>query len=185
MKILNEFKGMYALLIAVAAAIGITLYGSCSADEDYDNYYSGDELSSLADEQMALRYEPYYSGIYVLANIAHLLREELMNSGYIANVTLSWTTGWTGNNPYLLNSAVTSTVVPLNDPETINIEGTLHEIYCDEYSALWKTSESIELTYKYIDKNLRTQHVQSKTFKKTYDYEYLLEYCEVDTFVIN
>ncbi len=35
MKRLKELKGMYALLIAVAAVIGITIYGSCSADEDY------------------------------------------------------------------------------------------------------------------------------------------------------
>lgn len=35
MKRLNKTKGMYALLIAVAACIGITIYGSCSADEDF------------------------------------------------------------------------------------------------------------------------------------------------------
>lgn len=35
MKRLNKLKGMYALLIAVAACIGITIYGSCSADEDF------------------------------------------------------------------------------------------------------------------------------------------------------
>lgn len=35
MKKLNKFKGMYALLVAVAACIGITIYGSCSADEDF------------------------------------------------------------------------------------------------------------------------------------------------------
>ena len=34
MKRLNKLKGMYALLIAVAAMIGVTIYGSCSADED-------------------------------------------------------------------------------------------------------------------------------------------------------
>lgn len=185
MKRLNKTKGMYALLIVVATMIGVTIYVSCSADEDYDGYSSDDELFTLAEKEMTLRYEPYYSGMYVLANIAHLYLEELISSEYVATVTLSWTTGWTGNNPYLINSAVTSTIVPLNDPETINIEGTLHEIYCNEYSALWKTSKSIELTYKYIDKNLRTQYVQSKTFKKTYDYEELLEYCEVDTSVIN
>ena len=35
MQRLNELKGMYALLVAVATMIGITIYGSCSADEDY------------------------------------------------------------------------------------------------------------------------------------------------------
>ncbi len=44
-------KGMYALLVAVAACIGITIYASCSADEDYD-YYSGNELSTRAERDM-------------------------------------------------------------------------------------------------------------------------------------
>ena len=35
MKRFNKTNGMYALLIAVAAMIGITIYGSCSADEDF------------------------------------------------------------------------------------------------------------------------------------------------------
>ena len=42
MKRLNKQNGMYALLVAVAAMIGITIYGSCSADEDiwgFDNEY--------------------------------------------------------------------------------------------------------------------------------------------------
>ena len=52
MKRFNKTNGMYALLIAVAAMIGITIYGSCSADEDYDNYSSGDELFTLANGEM-------------------------------------------------------------------------------------------------------------------------------------
>ena len=35
MKRTNKLKRMYALLIAVAACIGITIYGSCSSDEDF------------------------------------------------------------------------------------------------------------------------------------------------------
>ena len=53
MRRLNKLKGMYALLIAVVALIGITIYGSCSADEDYgDYYYSGNELSTRAERIM-------------------------------------------------------------------------------------------------------------------------------------
>lgn len=48
-------KGMYALLVVVAAVIGITIYASCSADDDYDNYSSGNELFTLADGEMSLR----------------------------------------------------------------------------------------------------------------------------------
>ena len=35
MKRFNKTKSIYALLIAVAAMIGVTIYGSCSADEDF------------------------------------------------------------------------------------------------------------------------------------------------------
>ena len=49
MKRFNKTNGMYALLIAVAAMIGVTIYGSCSADEDYGDYSSRDELFTLAD----------------------------------------------------------------------------------------------------------------------------------------
>ena len=55
-KRLNEHKGMYALLIAVAAMIAITIYGSCSAEEDFD-YYSGRELSTRADGVMGINSE--------------------------------------------------------------------------------------------------------------------------------
>lgn len=52
MKRFNKTNGMYALLVAVVALIGITIYGSCSADEDYDGYSSKDELFTLADSIM-------------------------------------------------------------------------------------------------------------------------------------
>ena len=45
----NKLKGMYALLVAVAVMIGITIYGSCSADEEVDGYSPQDELYTLAD----------------------------------------------------------------------------------------------------------------------------------------
>lgn len=51
MKTKNLNKGMYALLVAVVAMIGITMYGSCSADGDYD-YYSSQELSTRAEREM-------------------------------------------------------------------------------------------------------------------------------------
>lgn len=47
----SQTKAMYALLIAVVAMIGITIYASCSADEDYD-YYSGNELTTRAEREM-------------------------------------------------------------------------------------------------------------------------------------
>ena len=56
-------NGMYALLIAVAACIGITIYASCSADEDYD-YYSGNELSTRAEIQYEDKLGDYVDNIF-------------------------------------------------------------------------------------------------------------------------
>ena len=66
---------MYVLLIAVAACIGILIYASCSADEDYDGYASKDELFTLADGEMSLRsdvgsYLPFPTVDEILANQA-------------------------------------------------------------------------------------------------------------------
>lgn len=48
-------NGMYALLVVVTAMIGITIYASCSADEDYDyGYYSVQELNTRADGMMGM-----------------------------------------------------------------------------------------------------------------------------------
>ena len=51
----KKFNSMSVLLIAVATNIGITIYASCSADDDYDNYSTGNELLTLADGEMNLR----------------------------------------------------------------------------------------------------------------------------------
>jgi hypothetical protein len=71
MKRTNKLKGMYALLIAVAACIGITIYASCSADEDYDGYASKDELFTLADGEMGRGAEnvPVYTKISPIQHI--------------------------------------------------------------------------------------------------------------------
>jgi hypothetical protein len=45
-------NGMYALLIAVAAVIGITIYASCSADEDFDYSSDNNELFTRAEREM-------------------------------------------------------------------------------------------------------------------------------------
>lgn len=52
MKRLNRQKGMYALLIAVATMIGITIYASCSSDEDFDYSSDNDELFTRAEREM-------------------------------------------------------------------------------------------------------------------------------------
>ena len=49
----SQTNSMSALLISVVTMIGIMVYGSCSADEDYgDYYYTGNELSTRAEREM-------------------------------------------------------------------------------------------------------------------------------------
>ena len=103
MKKINEFKGMYALLIAVAAVIGITIYESCSADEDYDNYSSGGELFTLAVGEMGRGENPnlplYYYGIPIDAGGDTIDNIEITKHVRPEFYTY-WSRGFTGkNNP--------------------------------------------------------------------------------------
>ena len=51
----SQTNSMSALLISVVTMIGIMIYGSCSADEDYDyGYYSVPELNTRADGMMGM-----------------------------------------------------------------------------------------------------------------------------------
>ena len=112
MKRFNKTNGMYALLVAVAAMIGITIYGSCSADEDYGDYSSRDELFTLADGEMNLRSEEQgtvmFIGDSIPAGQCRVCSLELYKttnpyyvpearSEYTADVVIRWETGWTGN----------------------------------------------------------------------------------------
>lgn len=70
----SQTKGMYALLMAVAAMIGITIYGSCSADEDYGCHFD-QELSTRAERLMRREQEtgpslPFPTVDEILANKA-------------------------------------------------------------------------------------------------------------------
>ena len=117
-------KGMYALLVVVAAVIGITIYASCSADDDYDNYSSGHELFTLADGEMSLRSDVgggngtvFFYGFFIdTAGIAQY-NHALFVSGYHANITIQWTRGWTGNldNPRCQPSAQVTSIPGMSD----------------------------------------------------------------------
>jgi hypothetical protein len=83
MKRFTKLKGMYEQLLAVATMIGITIYASCSADEDFGYYYSGYELNTRADGMMGSGNEGN-SIIYPTAN------DILNNSGFIEIATGLW-----------------------------------------------------------------------------------------------
>lgn len=78
----NKRESMYALLVAVAVMIGITIYGSCSADEDYD-YYSRQELSTRAEREMGMGNEGN-TLTYPTAN------EILNNSDFLELASILW-----------------------------------------------------------------------------------------------
>ena len=109
----NKRESMYALLVAVAVMIGITIYGSCSADEDYGDYSSRDELFTLADGEMNLRSEEQGTAIFmgdsIPAGSCRVCSLELYKittnpyfipnprAEYTADVVIRWRNGWTGN----------------------------------------------------------------------------------------
>ena len=98
----NKLKGMYALLVAVAACVGITIYASCSADEDYGDYSSRDELFTLADGEMNLRTEPqgtvwFYGDSIDSVGFATKLCQPFNGNQYHVNLYFQWSEGWTGN----------------------------------------------------------------------------------------
>ena len=109
----NKLKGMYALLIAVAACVGITIYASCSADEDYGDYSSRDELFTLADGEMNLRSEGQGTVIFQgdsipagSCRVCSLALYEITSNPYFVpnprtkytvDIIIRWRNGWTGN----------------------------------------------------------------------------------------
>ena len=137
----SQTKGMYALLVAVATLIGITIYGSCSADEEYDGYSSGDELFTLADKEMNLRTEPqgtvWFYGDYIdSAGISYKNCQLFNDNLYHANLTFQWTIGWTGNiSEFRSQMYVSVTSIHYSSTE----ENALYVIYQDGqyYNAIY------------------------------------------------
>ena len=87
---------MYALLMAVAAMIGITNYASCSADEDY-NYYSGQELSTRAEKEMGRGVEGLLTEWYEL-DAGEATNTFNAQFPIIGTIEIESTVQWTYNN---------------------------------------------------------------------------------------
>lgn len=178
MKKTKEFKGMYALLIAVAAMIGITIYGSCSADEDYGDYSSRDELFTLADGEMNLRSEEQGTAIFIGDSIpagnCRVCSLELYKittnpyyipearSEYTADIVIRWGNGWTGNQT--LPHSIPSFNLYRNEPYQLDsivgddVNGYYDYVYSFTHTDVegdWISHDKLKITVKfwrYIDK---------------------------------
>jgi len=150
-------KKMYALLVVVTAMIGITIYESCSADEDYDGYSSKNELFTLADEIMGRGGEngsfPWIgdtieSGHHSDSNID-------LYHGFVANIDIEWQTGYTGNQ-ILSHSSVNVTVTPNNNTtftflETIDEYRYEHKVFYDGVSGDWNYPNILSINIRMHD----------------------------------
>lgn len=116
----NKLKGMYALLIAVATMIGVTIYASCSADEDYD-YYSGNELSTRAEGMMRMGGEMQDS-IFLRYSIRAGSYDHERQLEDPANTTINFHMSWATNAHASLTPIDTS--FTLEAIPTIKISGT-------------------------------------------------------------
>lgn len=205
MKRFNKTNGMYALLVAVATMIGITVYGSCSADEDYGDYSSRDELFTLADGEMSLRSEEpgtvYFQGFYIdSSGIAAYNHAEFV-SGYHANITIGWSGGWTGNinNPrcrlYLHVSSIHKTDTEADTTRLAFDEFPYHydiTFYQCTPVCEWKPDDKLQiklnftghiLCYRlradndYSQSNPEQDYFGTKSFDLELTYQQLLSYC--------
>ena len=149
MKRLNKQKGMYALLIAVAAMIGITIYGSCSADEDYDGYSSKDELFTLADGEMSLRSEGV-NGLYATITdtnkvfIFHPIVNPNDSSLFVYN-TCDITITYCCDDSYQ-NVSIESVVCPIDDLSVIRQKISNYHMNPLNQSVSFKVSISFQRT---------------------------------------
>ena len=109
---------MYALLIAVAAMIGVTIYGSCSADEDYGDYSSRDELFTLADGIMGRGGENIIIEWYGIdAGEATDYKSAIYgNQSFVIKATITWDT-----NQEDANNTHVSCSIDIKDNEMITL----------------------------------------------------------------
>ena len=193
MKRFNKTNGMYALLVAVATMIGITIYGSCSADEDYGDYSSRDELFTLADEEMNLRNEGngtvMFHGFYIDSVGTAIYNHVEFLEGYHANLTIQWSNGWAGNmdNPQCQISAQVSSVHNADtECETTSIiydefsyTYIMYNIQCTPFCE-WKPDDKLHIYLQFtgwIRRSTSSGDIYwgTKTFELELTYNRLLE----------
>ena len=155
MKKLNKLKGMYALLVVVATMIGITIYGSCSADEDYDNYSSGDELFTLADGIMGRGVEsplePWlFEGVYLTQNISYMEDDNIIGEWKAIYLYIGWSSGYTGNMhdsisvPYIAYLELDSNRYTFEVPKTY--QNTYYDLTA---TCRWTYDNKLAIKYKF------------------------------------
>ena len=181
-------NGMYGLLAVIALMLAVTIYASCSSEDDTWDSSSLGELGTMADGTLDRSGEGggtvYFVGMYIPANIATLTMEPLMAPSYVVDLTIGWHEGYTGNiilpycNPYVLYS-------PYNERDTVTLnDSAFFDISPISASASWDQNNKLTMTYVYkaYFKNDTTQRITmyTKKFKKSYSYNYLLEHCFED-----
>lgn len=186
---------MFVLLIAVATCIAITIYASCSADDDYDNYSTGNELFTLADGEMS-RGEfnmPFsFVGISVTGNIA-TFNDYNVIADWSANFYLEWTTGYTGNIESPFSRLSISELEMSEDTFTYIVDYYMKRRYTNiSATCTWNYFNEAEIVYRfnchYWHYQFQGQNIdpwvdegeQRDSLMKRISYEEMLSHCVND-----
>ena len=165
---------MYALLIAVAACIGITIYASCSADEDYD-YYSGNELSTRAEREMGREVEnplePWiFEGVYLTQNISYMENDDILGDWKARYLTIGWSSGYTGN----MHDSVSVPYIAYLELDSNSYTFVVDCAYKNNYYDLtatcrWTYDNKLAIKYKYhCDHYIYSWGQKTYVFNMTY-----------------
>ena len=175
MKKLNKSKGMCVLLIAVAAVIGITIYGSCSADEDYDNYSSADELFTLADGEMGRGEEnphgPWiFEGVYLTQNMSYMENDEIVGDWKARYLNIGWSSGYTGNMYDSISIPYIAYLELNTNRYTYTVTCAFQNTYYDlTATCRWTYDNKLSIKYKFsCDHYIYNWSLQRYVFNTTY-----------------
>ena len=200
----QKHNGMYGLLAVIALMLAVTIYASCSSDDDAWDSSSLGELGTMADGTLDRSGEgggtAIYVGIYVQRNLAtynNLSFNDKIEGADTpqcqGNFRIEWTKGYTGN-LYQPRSAVY--ISPNICPNTITFTKQGHlarydtvctYIYRTSYG-LWNINEEIEMHSIFdYQKVFRENNHPKNTYYgiveliHKFDYSDLLEHCQTDT----
>ncbi|MCQ2113267.1 MAG: hypothetical protein MJY95_08010 [Bacteroidaceae bacterium] len=188
----QKHNGMHSLLAVIALMLAVTIYASCSSDDDAWDSSSLGELGTMADGTLDRSGESggtvYFVGEPVISGNYFDSRVEFMNNCY-CDFSISWGHGFTGNTQKP-RSYVSVNKSPCNEYEYIDTLFPNGLYYKHQYTVIdswaeWTPNNCIKLTFRYHDIIFSQSPpiTRIKVFNKTYSLEKLR--CAIDSTLLD